>query len=283
MLCKEYLSDPCFYAAVILIFAVSFIGPSVVLSDKSYSIPAVLSDPVLYKTALEEIDCCSLIVALEFDSHTLFTILLPVIVSFPAIKIYILHKDVFQKQLLIRLNKRSYKAGIFLTAFLGGFIIAFIGVMLYVVVAFASFPPMSKFENTEFIEIYGGASVQAANLLKKLVNVCTVAGMFPIVTMIVYIAAHDKFFSLSFPMILQYISMKIYIVYSSWIYSDPERYENRILMFIGMLLPYEFTSHHSAWEYRLKLPFACFFAFAAVIIVILYIVFIRLTERTLGE
>ena len=283
VLCMEYLTDPGFYAAAVLIFALAVIGPSLDLSGKNYSIPVVLFDPKLYKAALEDINCCSDLVAARFDFHTLFTILLPIIASFPALKTFLQHNDAIRRTVLIRTSKRSYKAGIFVTTFLSGMVISFIGIMLYVITAFSAFPPISSFGNAELTEMYGGASGLMADLFKKTANFCVVAGIFSVFTIIVCAAVRDKFFSLTLPVMIQYISMKIYIFYSNWLFSDPERSQDRFLNFLSMMLPFSLTQHYTAWEYRLRLPFVCFFGLAAIIIAGEYIILGKLIERSVGR
>lgn len=283
ILCTGFLTDPGFYAAALLIFAMAFIAPALEISGKSYSIPAVLFDPERYRYALTNIDCCAQLVAADFDRHTLFTILLPIIVSFPAMKIFFQHKDSIQKTVLIRTSKRVYKAGIFVTSFLSGAVISFIGIMLYIITAFSIFPPITVFDNAELIEMYGGAPGLMSTLVKKAANVCVVSGMFSVFCIIVCAAVRDKFFSLTLPVMIQYISMKIYIIYSNWLYSDMARSQNKLLNFLCMMLPYSLTQHYTAWEYQLDLPYFCFFGFAAIVIAGEYLIFDKLMERSVGR
>lgn len=282
VLCLEYLTYPGTYCAAIVLFAICLIVPTVTLEGGYYSIPVLIFDSDLYEQALNTPTCCAQLVAQRFIEAPLFRILFSTIVSFPALRIFRGNADIVQKPVVIRTNKRPYRAGLFVTTFLSGFIITLIGVMLYVVTAFSLFTPVSAFDDMDFIEAYSNF-VSITNLIKKIANVCTISGIFSIFTVIISAVVHDKFLALTLPVMLQYISMKIWIVYSSWLYSDMERSTNRFLLFIEMMMPFSLTNHYSSWEHLLKLPFACFFVFAAVVIAGLYVIFGKLMERSIGD
>lgn len=283
ILCSEYLTYLGTYCAAILLFAVCLIVGTTITTDNGFcSILAAISDGDLYARVLKIPQNCAELVAQRFIDDQLFSILFPTIVSFPAMRIFIANTNTVQKPVVIRANKRPYCAGLFVTTFLSGFVIALMGIMLYVAAAHILFPPISAVEDVDFIEAYSSV-LGIANLIKKAANVCTVAGIYSVFTIIICAAVHDKFLSLTLPLMIQYVSAKVGLVYRSWLYFDMERSKNRFLIFINMINPISLTSHYSSWEYLLKLPFACFFVFAAVIIAGLYVIYGKLMERSIGD
>lgn len=282
VLCLEYLTYPGTYCAAIMLFAICLIVPTTSMDNGHYSIAALVFDKDLYQEALNNPLCCAQLMAQRFIEAPMFKILFSTIVSFPALRIFKGNADIVQKPVVIRTNKRPYCMGLFATTFLSGFIITLVGILIYVATAHALFTPVSAFDDMDFIEAYSNP-LSVTLLIKKTVNVCTVSGIFSIFTVIISAVVHDKFLALTLPVMIQYISMKIWIVYSGWLYSDMERSTNRFLNFIEMMIPFSLTNHYSRWEYGLKLPFACFFVFAAVVIVGLYFIFRKIMERSIGD
>lgn len=283
ILCSEYLTYPGTFCAAAAFFAVCLIVGTINTDNGGYcSILTVISDSDLYAQVLKIPTNCAERVAQKFIDNPLFCILFPTIVSFPAIRIFRANTEAVQKPVVVRANKRPYCAGLFASTFLSGFVIALMGIMLYVSAAHILFPPVSTVEDLDFIEAYSSV-LSIANLIKKAANVCTVAGIYSVFTIIIYAAVHDKFLSLTLPLMIQYISSKVGRVYRSWLSSDMERSQNPFLIFINMINPINLTNHYSSWEYMLKLPFACFFVFAAVILAGLYVIYRKLMERSIGD
>lgn len=286
VLLREYCTYPPIYFAAVLFVLLCAFGPAAQVGSKEYSVLELLTSSELFANAVEDFRCSSYDLMMSFNSSPWFEVVMPVIAAFPALAVYEQNAGASRRQILVRISKRSYSGSLFFCAFVSGFLIALTGILLYTAVVQAVFPPLSAFpDDTELINaIYGSTEWERLlPFLKKVVNCCVICGIFPVLTMTVYQLIRDQFLAITLPMMIQYVSLKGSILYGSWLYSDESRYSNRLLSFIHFLFPSSCMRHYYYWENNLHLPFVCFFAMAAAILAVLYLLFDRLNRSSIGE
>lgn len=285
VLLAEYFTYTAIYLSFALFLLLCALGPVANINDSDYSVLELITNREYMSLAAERWECNSYNVMLNFNSSPWFSLGASVITAISSLAVFIQNSENTRRQILVRTNKRAYSAGLFLSAFLTGFLIALVGILLYAAVVSAAFPSISSFtENAEFIDlVYGNSSARIITLIKKIVNCCIVCGIFPPVTLIIYQLLHDHFLAMTIPMMIQYVSLKANIMYGTWRYSDPSLFENGGLNFLDLLFPSSCMMHYYYWEQTLRLPFACFFIMSGVIIIALYLIFDRLNRRSIGE
>lgn len=284
-LLTEYFTYPAIYLSAVLFLLLCALGPVANINDSSYSVLELITNREYMSLAAESWECNSYNIMQNFNSSPWFSLGASVIAATPALAVFIQNSENTRREVLVRMNKRAYSSGLFLSAFLTGVIVSLVGIMLYAIIAYSAFPSISSFrEDAEFINlIYGDSSARLLMLIKKIVNCCIVCGIFPPVTLIIYQLLHDRFLAMTIPMMIQYVSLKAHIMYGTWRYSDPSLFENDWLNFLDILFPSSCMMHYYYWEQTLRLPFACFFIMSGVIIIALYLVFDRFNRRSIGE
>ena len=283
VLCKEYLSSPLCYMSVVLFVLLCAFGNSADVGGSNYSVLELITDRELYRQACTFMQCSSYILTLRYDAMPWFSVVVPVITAFPALMIYEQNSGGICTSILSRIKKQNYCGSLFITAFLSGFLIAMLGIVLYAVLMLFYFPSITAFDDEILLSFYGSTMLERfVPLLKKGINCCFVCGVFPVLTVSIYNIVHDRFLAMTFPMMLQYISLKCSILYASWLYSDPSRASDRLLNLFHLLFPSNCMSHYSFWENNLQLPFLCFFIIIGALLVVLYIIFERLIRLSVG-
>lgn len=285
VLLYEYFTNPAIYSTVVLFALLCVLGCTVNYGENSHNLFEMIADHELYIKACKSFQYSSYALASQYDASPWFEVIVPVITAFPAIIVYENNMGRSGDHALVRISRSSYSGGLFTTAFLSGFLTAGFGILLHAALTWAFFPPLSAFpEHAEAIKaIYGSTALaRLGNLLKKALNCCIVCGVFPIIAIILYRLFRDKFLALTLPMMIQYISFKFGIMFSTWIYSDTVRSSNRWLLLISGLLPSNCMRHYSLWE-RLKMPYACFFILTGIVLILFYVLFDSLNKKWLKD
>lgn len=285
-LLTEYFTYPAIYLSFAAFLLLCMFGPIAKIKDNEYSVFELIMNKDIMANAVKMLECNSFAVMRAFDESPWFSVAAPVITAMPALAVYVQNAQNTRRQILVRMNKRVYSSGLFWSAFLTGFLIALIGILLYASVVFSAFPRISDFpDDAEFINaVYGSSSsVRFYALMKKVINCCIICGVFPILTLIAYQLLHDRFLAMTLPMMVQYVSLKASIMFGAWLYSDESLYSNGWLNFIQLLFPSNCMLHHYYWEGILHLPFAFFFIMTGIIIIVLYLLFDRLNRCSIGE
>lgn len=286
VLLTEYFTHPAIYLSFVLFALLCMFGPAITIDDKQYSVLEMLIDQKNMALTANNYQCNSYAVMLNFKSSPWFEVAAPVITSLPALAVFTQNAGDARRHILNRTSKRAYSGGLFWCAYFSGFVIALIGVLLYGAVVFSTFPTASQYPNDSelIIALFGATeSERFLNLFKKCVNCCVVSGCFPLLTLVVYGLIHDRFLSLTIPMTVQYVSLKLSIFYSAWLYSAESFYTNNGLNFIYLLFPSSCMQHCYYWENILNLPFWCFSIMSGIIVFALYLIFDKLNRRSIGE
>ena len=284
ILWKEIFCSFAFYGAIIIFIFLCAFGDAAEIDGIRYSVFEIFLDSDLYAKAANCVQCNSYFLILNYDTSPWFVVAISVITAFPGILIYEQNSGKFQMPVLIRMNNRKYILSLFFVIFFSGVLIAVIGIVIYSVIIKLTFPAFDNFNDEVLFEIYGKTVwSRVAALVKKSVNCCLVCGIFPVLSVICYCIFHDRFLSFTLPMMVQYISLKCSILYSSWLYATAERSENILLKFIYLLFPSNYTRCFSYLENNLHTSFVYFFILFSILALILYFIFDKLVRYSIGD
>lgn len=284
VLWSELLSSPAIYLASLLFLCVCAFGDSAVLGDKCYSVIELLFDRELYRKACDSADISAYSLLLNYDSSRWFTVAVSVITAFPVLRIYELNTNNLRIATLSRIRRRNYINSLFSTVYFSGVFIALTGILLYSGMLFMLFPKLELTDGSYFLEVYGSTHWERfLYISKKAANCCFVCGVFPLLTVIFSQLIHDRFLSITFPMMMQYIFLKLDIIYSGWLYADEARSSSFLLKFIQVINPASCMYQYSYWKFLLGLPFACFGIMLLFETALLYILFSKLQKLIIGE
>ena len=292
VLFKEYVTAPGIYIAVVLFILLCLFGCLIPVGTREFSVLEILTNRSLYEQACGDLNCNSYVLTYGYDISPWFSVLAPIITGFPAFLIYKQNAEGVRPSILNRMNLRTYTGSLFCTAFLSGCFIALFGIILYGGLIRMTFPPITACPD-EFVAMYGSTTWERfLPLLKKCVNCCIACGFFPVLTILLYQVIHDKFLAITLPMVLQYISFKGEIAYSTWYRSlwveslengTESSFPSGPLDLISLLFPSRFMDYHTVLGNSVKLPFACFFVVAGLVFIILYYIFKTVIRFSIGE
>lgn len=284
VLWPELLYSPALYIAALLFFCVCAFGDSAVLGDERYSVLELLSERELYKKAYVSGEISAYSLFINYDSSRWFTVAISVITAFPALKVYELNTNNLRITTLSRISRRNYINSLFSTVYFSGVLIALIGILLYSGMLWTLFPKLKSTSGNYFIEVYGSNHGERfLYILKKTINCCLVCGIFPLLTVIFSQLVHNRFLSITFPMMMQYIFLKLDIIYSGWLYADENRSSLFFLKLIQVINPANCMFQYSYWKFLLGLPFACFGILLLFEMLLLYLLFAKLQKLIIGE
>ena len=88
---------------------------------------------------------------------------------------------------------------------------------MYFAAAYLIFPSFESFADSQYELMYGAASDRLFDLLKKLFNHAFVGGIIPVFAITLYRFIRSDFLAATIPMMLMYISVKIFPNYREWL------------------------------------------------------------------
>lgn len=283
VLCREYLTSAAFYLAVLLFLLICFFGISADVDGAERSAYELFTDSKVYMKACKSVMNSSYLLLLQYDSMPWFSVVMPVVAAFPALAVFTRHYGDFRIFVLSRVSKKGYSLSLFLSSFLSGFFIALLGISVYAAVIYLRFPTVDSFGDENILSIYGAAPWERfVPFFKRAVNCCVMCGVFPLLTVLICAVARDRFLSLTLPMMIQYLSVKLNLLYSLWLFSDEAFYSSGFFRFVQLLFPSNCMSYGSLLENGLGLPFVCFFIMAGAITAVLYAAFSRIVRLSAG-
>lgn len=284
VLWTELLSSPAIYLASLLFLGVCAFGDSIAVDDKRYCVIELLANRELYQTACRASDISFYSVLVKYDASRWFAVAVSVITAFPALRIYELNTNNLRITTLSRIRRRNYINSLFSTVYMSGVFIALVGILLYTGLLWVMFPKSVGETERIMFGVYGATCLERFRyIFIKIMNCCLVCGMFPLQTVLFSQLIHDHFLSISFPMMIQYIFLKLDIIYSGWLYADEIRSSSFFLKLIQVINPANSMLQYSYWEYLLGMPFACFWILLLSGLILLYILFSTLQKRMIGE
>lgn len=273
-LCLGYLFTPSLYAAIILFFLLCLFGATVNVNSESYSVFDLLMNHSLLNEAKTDFSCNSYFMLRNFSGSVWFIVALPVISGYPALTVYSNYCEPSRIMILSRTSRKSYSAAVIVSSFFCGAIISFAGILLFALLAYSLFPSITSF-NADLLQSMNLDSQlgRFTDIFPKVSNCVVVSGLLSVITVIIFCFIKDKFMSLSLPMMLMYVSVKLSMLYSSWIAEDPARYDNKVLEAVYVVFLSSATDIHYYMQSCFNIPYILYFLFTAVILLIFIHIF----------
>lgn len=269
-LCLKYLLSPSLYIAIALFLLLCLFGATANIKSESYSVLEVLTDRSLLDMAKSEFSCNSYFVLKDFSGSLWFMVALPIISGFPAITVYSNYCEPSRIMILSRTSRKSYSAAVIVSSFFCGAIISFAGILLFALLAYSLFPSITSF-NADLLQSMNLDSQlgRFTDIFPKVSNCVVVSGLLSVITVIIFCFIKDKFMSLSLPMMLMYVSVKLSMLYSSWIAEDPARYDNKVLEAVYVVFLSSAVDIHYYMQSCFNIPYILYFLFTALILLVL--------------
>lgn len=205
----------------------------------------------------------------NFDTSYWFYIVLPVIVSMPAVADF--YEEWFGGGFYLNVHRQQifkYCVSKSVVYSINAAMILFVGAGLFIIPVTLVFPGESV---SVLSEIYpDGFSVY---MLMRLLNAAAAAAVCPLVTIIILILIKEKFLALSIPMLINYITAQIGNFLNIKAFTDDKPYLNKL----ASLLPYYQFSLSKSFEDTFEMPFWVWYtawalAFALAAAVLFYLV-----------
>lgn len=273
-LCLGYLFTPSLYAAIILFFLLCLFGATVNVNSESYSVFDLLMNHSLLNEAKTDFSCNSYFMLRNFSGSVWFIVALPVISGYPALTVYSNYCEPSRIMILSRTSKKSYSTAVILSSFFSGMVIAISGILLYSITIYLVFPEITSFD-VDFLQSINldNWTGRIADFFPRASNCVIVSGLLSVITVIIFCFIRDKFMSLSLPMMLMYVSMKLSMLYSSWIAEDTSRYNDKALEAVYIVFLSSAADIHYYMQSCFNIPYILYFLFTAVILLIFIHIF----------
>lgn len=273
-LCLGYLLSPSLYVAIILFFLLCLFGATANINSESYSVFDLLMNHSLLNEAKTDFSCNSYYLLRNFSGSVWFIVALPVISGFPALIVYSNYCEPSRIMILSRTSKKSYSTAVILSSFFSGAVIAISGVLLYSITVYSVFPEITSF-NVDFLQSVNldNWAGRIADFFPRASNCVIVSGLLSVITVIIFCFIRDKFMSLSLPMMLMYVSMKLSMLYSSWIAEDSSRYNDKALEAVYIVFLSSAVDIHYYMQSCFNIPYILYFLFTAVILLMFIHIF----------
>lgn len=183
----------------------------------------------------------------NFDTSYWFYIVLPVIVSMPAVADF--YEEWFGGGFYLNVHRQQifkYCVSKSVVYSINAAMILFVGAGLFIIPITLVFPGESA---NVLSEIYpDGISVY---VLMRLLNAAAAATVCPLATLIILILIKEKFLALSIPMLINYITAQIGNFLNIKAFTDDKPYLNKL----ASLLPYYQFSQSKGFEDTFGMPF----------------------------
>ncbi|MBR6897380.1 MAG: hypothetical protein IKN24_04340 [Lachnospiraceae bacterium] len=283
-LLNAYMVHGLFALAVVLFAFMAMNSPVISVGEKRYSLLGALTENGVMIKCRQEMINNSYLTVYGFDAMKWFAILLPVVCALPALYIYESIDDNTRNFLLIRMSKTRYCLLQFMAAFVTGFSVVVCGVMLYALVAYALLPGFGESPLAGGLaEYYGRTPWERFLFLARKVSDTAVAGGFmACFTLILYHVVHDRFLTITTPMMLMYISDKLYVLH------DKKRFENYDIMTgpepdrICFLFPSNIGNMHYMLQTECGVSYGWYFAGMAGLLLLAFIIYRKIYDRVMG-
>lgn len=278
-LCQQYYSTPYIYAAAIMFFFLCMFGMSARVNGELYSVFELLINPTLMAQAQQKVECNAYLLLLSYSASPWFAVVLPIISAFPALMIYSNYIEPLKLSILSRTNKNCYSASTTAAAFLSGASVSILGTFLYAVLLYNVFPDFSSYGNSSLLIAYGESAVDRLFLLiKQASGNILLCGILAVAAIVLHCLTEDRFLSLTLPMMAMYVSLKLSLFYSQWLFEDPQRYDSKLYKGLYILFPSKLSDAYYIFK-GLNVPYYFWLIFIVIILCGLGLLFKRLGTR----
>lgn len=208
---KKNILSPKFLAGVFLIFFLCLLSDAPIISSRN---PLSVFDEIIkyrYEYWLKNgAQFCNLSIIYNFDNSLWYSIVLPVIATFPII--CNLNDELTSNNYMMVLSRCGYTKYIFskiLSAFATGVFVIIIGLSIYSTVILITFPSINEYTDKSqlfFCEEYSNI-FQA--LYFKVLNNSLLCGEYGAFSIFLYLLLSDNFYTMIVMLLINYFSMKI--------------------------------------------------------------------------
>lgn len=213
---------------------------------------------------------CNLNIIYNFNNSTWYPIILPVVSSFPAV--YSFYDEWFSDNYFMTLPRYGYKKYAFsktISSFISGVCVFLGGLLLFSLVVTIVFPHQNEYENVNFYYLqsyktFGGI------ITAKIINNCVLCGLYSVISMIICLIVKEKFFTLSFIMVIQYFSWQIHVKFSHYFFEH-----NLDMLKYDIFFPDQHDNLYNLMpNYNISFWWYICYAFVVVVLIMLCIYFI---------
>lgn len=268
---KKSIISPKFLFGVILILLLCLLSDAPSVSSRNPM--SVLDEIVRMRRSvwLEKGSAfCNLNIIYNFNSSVWYPIVLPVITAFPAV--YSFCDEWFSDNYFMTLSRCGYKKYAFsktVSSFFSGVCIFLGGLLLFSLIAYAIFPQQNEYRNVDLY--FGNYRTFGESLVIKIINNSVLCGLYSVISMTICLILRDKFFTLSFLMVIQYFSTKLDIKFQTY----QMEHNNPNMMKYRILFPDQHDNLYSLLpSYGISFYWYLYFALAVMFIIMLCIYFI---------
>lgn len=272
---RENFASPITYAAAILFAVLCGFGATVEINEETYSFFEIVFNSKLLSKTAGMLDCSSFVMAYNFSQSVWYTIGLSVIAAIPALCTYIRTLEKIHDFSLIRSNYKAYSAGIVLSSFISGAVIVLAGILMYNAAAHMLLPSIESLPDPEAQMMYGSASDRLVSMIKKVSNHALVGGVIPVLAITLYRFIRSDFLAATIPMMLTYISVKVFPNYIMWMFSDEQRSSNTFLRALTMIFPSNLTDLGMSFENTFNAPFWLAYIVISALLFAAYLLFYK--------
>ena len=276
---RGIFTSPLTYIAAVLFAVLCAAGVTVDINRDTYSFFEIIANKKLFDTARASSQCASYLIAIRFTQSSWYPIGLAVLTAIPALYTYIRSLEKIDRFCLIRLNFKTYSAGVILSSFLSGLMIVIVGLIIYFGASYLLFPSLASFNDPVYEIIYGDTSQKLFSMLKLMLNHAFVGGVIPVFAITLYRFIHSDFLAATIPMMLMYVSIKLIPNYREWFSSDIQRLENPFAKLMIFLFPSAMTGLGDTLEYSFNAPFWLAYIFFGSLVFAMYLLFYRSIRR----
>lgn len=277
---REIFTSPLTYAAAVLFAVLCGFGATVTINEESYIFFEIIFNSKLLTQAKKISDCSSFLMSYRFSRSVWYVIGLSVLTAIPALYTYINSLEKIHIFSIIRSNYKSYSAGIFFSSFLSGAIITAFGILIYTAAAYLTLPSFASFADEMLEQAYGATALDRLLLmLKPILNHAFVGGVISVFAITLYRFIRSDFLAATIPMMLMYVSVKVFPNYAEWIYADIGRSENTLVHILALLFPSNLTDMGIMLESTLNAPFWLAYIILGTLLYAIYIVFYKSIRR----
>ncbi len=229
---------------------------------------------------------CACQVFMGFRDMEWFMVALPVIASFPVLY------DFAEEwsggnyyQVISRSSRSRYAAGKLWKAASRGFGAVVSGIFLYGILVFLRFPSLGEYQLTpeESMTVMAYGMSGAARLfcfLKAALHTGWLAAIAAVFCSLLVIVLRDRFLSVTFPILLEYFSIKLLNLYYAFLYG---RYGADEIPLIFRVIEFLFPSGHlyydNTFQVTYGLRYGCYFIFTGGFAFLICILFLWVVER----
>lgn len=278
----SYLIHGAFFLSVFLFVFTALGAPVIKYAGRDYTILSMITDRGLYEKCRMDPINNSFLAGYAFDASKWYATLLPVITAIPALFVYDKIDASLKTYVLSRISRRKYCLLQLMTAFLTGFSVVALGVALYYGIVSFLLPAYDM--NSDILNAmasyYGySGSARFTTLAIKVSNSAVAGGLMAAFSLVLYHLVHDKFLVITIPMMIMYISDKLYYLYDKQRFANAENYDDIAPAVASALFPSNISRMFSMMGSEYGISYAWFLPVACILFLLIYMLYRLVFEK----